>query len=105
MNNIVFAMTSRKTQKLLTENMVFIRKTIKNWGQKKTSERSNVSYGSLQRFEQTSDISLENFLKLVAVYDYQLLNKMNSVFDDKINEYLASHLDIKEKQRGSNNEG
>jgi transcriptional regulator with XRE-family HTH domain len=38
-----------------------------NWSQETLSKRSGVSYGSLKKFEQTGQISIDSLLKLAAV--------------------------------------
>lgn len=40
-----------------------------HYGQKELARRSGVSLGSLQRFEQTGEISLRSLLNLAAVLD------------------------------------
>ncbi len=57
-----------------------IRKS-KKFSQTETAERSGVSLGSLKRFEQTGQISLESLLKLAYLFDK--LSEFNNVFEEK----------------------
>lgn len=58
-----------------------IRKS-KKFSQTETAERSGVSLGSLKRFEQTGQISLESLLKLAHLFDK--LSEFESVFEEKV---------------------
>jgi transcriptional regulator with XRE-family HTH domain len=49
--------------KLIAQNIVALRKE-KGWTQQVLSEKSDVSYGSIKRFETTGKISLESLLKI-----------------------------------------
>ena len=49
---------------LIAKNVVALRKE-KGWTQQELSEKSDVSYGSIKRFETTGQISLESLLKIV----------------------------------------
>tara|TARA_R110002049_G_scaffold172683_1_gene339462 strand:- start:1700 stop:1978 length:279 start_codon:yes stop_codon:yes gene_type:complete len=49
---------------LIAQNVVALRKE-KGWTQQELSEKSDVSYGSIKRFETTGQISLESLLKIV----------------------------------------
>ena len=49
---------------IIAQNVVALRKE-KGWTQRKLSEKSDVSYGSIKRFETTGKISLESLLKIV----------------------------------------
>jgi transcriptional regulator with XRE-family HTH domain len=49
--------------KLMAQNIVALRKE-KGWTQQVLSEKSDVSYGSIKRFETTGKISLESLLKI-----------------------------------------
>lgn len=49
---------------LIAQNVVALRKE-KGWTQQKLSEKSDVSYGSIKRFETSGQISLESLLKIV----------------------------------------
>jgi transcriptional regulator with XRE-family HTH domain len=57
-----------------------IRKSQKK-SQAETAERSGVSLGSLKRFEQTGQISLESLLKLAHLFDK--LSDFDAVFEEK----------------------
>ncbi|MGB0880628.1 MAG: helix-turn-helix domain-containing protein [Polaribacter sp.] len=49
---------------LIAQNVVALRKE-KGWTQQELSEKSDVSYGSIKRFETSGQISLESLLKIV----------------------------------------
>ena len=49
---------------LIAQNIVALRKEM-GWTQQELSEKSDVSYGSIKRFETTGKISLESLLKIV----------------------------------------
>jgi transcriptional regulator with XRE-family HTH domain len=49
---------------LIAQNVVVLRKE-KGWTQQELSEKSDVSYGSIKRFETSGQISLESLLKIV----------------------------------------
>jgi len=49
---------------LIAQNVVALRKE-KGWTQQELSKKSDVSYGSIKRFETTGQISLESLLKIV----------------------------------------
>jgi transcriptional regulator with XRE-family HTH domain len=49
---------------LIAQNVVLLRKE-KGWTQQELSEKSDVSYGSIKRFETSGQISLESLLKIV----------------------------------------
>ena len=57
-----------------------IRKS-KKFSQAETAERSGVSLGSLKRFEQSGQISLESLLKLAYLFDK--LSEFDNVFEEK----------------------
>ncbi len=46
--------------------------------QKELSERCNVSYGSLKKFEQTGEISLRSLTKIA--YELGLINEIKNLF-------------------------
>ena len=46
--------------------------------QKELSDRSNVSYGSLKKFEQTGDISLKSLTKIAI--ELGVINELKSLF-------------------------
>jgi transcriptional regulator with XRE-family HTH domain len=50
--------------------------------QKQLAARSNVSYASLKKFEQTGQISLESFIKLVM--ELGLIDEINSLFEQPV---------------------
>lgn len=49
---------------IIAQHVVTLRKE-KGWTQRELSEKSDVSYGSIKRFETTGKISLESLLKIV----------------------------------------
>lgn len=49
---------------LISQNVVALRKEL-DWTQKDLAEKSDVSYGSIKRFETTGQISFESLLKIV----------------------------------------
>lgn len=57
------------------------------YSQKELAERAGISLGSLKRFEQSGQISLESFLKLLHVLD-RLTNFSNVLKIDDSNEKL-----------------
>ncbi len=58
--------TPQEMQKIIAYQMRILRLDL-NLSQKTLSEKSGVSYGSLKKFEQTGQISLESLLKLAVV--------------------------------------
>ena len=50
--------------------------------QKQLAARSNVSYASLKKFEQTGQISLESFIKLVM--ELGLIDEVNALFEQPV---------------------
>ena len=59
-------MTPQEIQKVIAQKIRTLRLE-QNLSQQTLSEKSGVSYGSLKKFEQTGQISLESLLKLVVV--------------------------------------
>ena len=59
-----------------------------NLSQQTLSEKSGVSYGSLKKFEQTSQISLESLLKLALVLGS--IDDFKALFVSKISENAIS---------------
>ena len=55
--------TIRDVEEMLASRIRALRLAA-NWKQKTLAERSGVSFGSLQRFESTGKISLQNLLRL-----------------------------------------
>lgn len=49
---------------LISQNVVALRKE-KGWTQQNLAEKSDVSYGSIKRFETSGQISFESLLKIV----------------------------------------
>ena len=49
---------------LIAQNVVALRKE-QGWTQQGLAEKSDVSYGSIKRFERTGQISFESLLKIV----------------------------------------
>lgn len=62
----VSMMMPQEMQKAIAQQLRALRLDL-NLSQKTLSERSGVSYGSLKKFEQTGQISLESLLKLAVV--------------------------------------
>jgi transcriptional regulator with XRE-family HTH domain len=74
-----------------------------NMTQKRLSEKSGVSLGSIRRFESHAEISLKHLLNIALVLDS--LYEFNSVFSE--NEYnsiddIVKSRKVKERKRGSN---
>jgi transcriptional regulator with XRE-family HTH domain len=60
-------MTSGEMQKIIASKARDLRLEL-NLSQQTLSEKSGVSYGSLKKFEQTGQISLESLLKLSVIF-------------------------------------
>lgn len=58
--------TPREMQKIIAQQLRTLRLEL-NLSQQTLSQKSGVSYGSLKKFEQAGQISLESLLKLAAV--------------------------------------
>ncbi len=58
--------------------------------QAELAERSGVSLGSIKRFESTGQISLESFLKLLAILDR--LEKFDTILQPGDNKDSVEHL-------------
>ena len=65
----------------LAKKIVAIRKR-KNITQKQLATRSNVSYASLRKFEQTGKISLESFIKITM--ELGVVSEINDLFSQPI---------------------
>lgn len=63
-----------------------------NLSQQTLSEKSGVSYGSLKKFEQTGQISLESLLKLALVLE--CMDDFNALFAPKRTEKALSLDDL-----------
>jgi transcriptional regulator with XRE-family HTH domain len=63
---LVNMITPQEMQKLIAQQARNLRLEV-NLSQQTLSEKSGVSYGSLKKFEQTGQISLESLLKLFVV--------------------------------------
>lgn len=59
-----------------------------NWSQRTLSERSGVCYGTLKKFEQTGQISLDSLLKIALVLDE--FDEFDHLFTKKEQELPAS---------------
>lgn len=70
-------MTASDMRKLIAKNACELRLS-QNLSQKTLSERSGVSYGTLKKFEQTGNISLESLLKIAIVLG--AMSKFNELF-------------------------
>ena len=71
MNEFVLSQkTPAELNKQLAERIRTVRKRRKI-SQKKLSEKSGVSYGSIKRFEQTGEISLLSFTKIAFALDLE----------------------------------
>ena len=68
MNNRYIFSTPEEIAQQLAERVRELR-LVRNWKQSTLATRSGVSLGSLQRFERTGLISLQNLLKLVFTLD------------------------------------
>ena len=79
------------------------RRLFLNMSQKSLSEKSEVSLGSIKRFENTGEISLKHLLKLALVLD--ALEEFHNLFPEKeynsIDDILKSRKQ-KERKRGQN---
>ena len=60
--------TPEEMNRNLAQRLRAIRKR-KGWSQQELSDRSNVSFGSIKRFETTGQISLVSLTKLAAALD------------------------------------
>jgi transcriptional regulator with XRE-family HTH domain len=84
--------TPNQVQKELAEKFRLLRKS-KKIAQMELANKSGVSLGSIKRFEQTGQISLESLLKLAHLFDrledFDLAFKTND--DLKAVEKLFSH--------------
>ena len=72
-----------------------------NLSQQTLSEKSGVSYGTLKKFEQTGQISLESLLKISLALGE--MNKFDQLFtntDDKLPASLDDILDDNPRKRG-----
>ncbi len=65
--------------------------------QKQLAARSNVSYASLRKFEQTGQISLESFIKLSM--ELGLINEINDLFTEPV--YASIEEVINDRQQNS----
>ncbi|MBT4289037.1 MAG: helix-turn-helix transcriptional regulator [Deltaproteobacteria bacterium] len=92
--------TPNEVAKILADRHKNLRLS-KKWKRTTLSNRSGVSVASLIRFEQTAQISLENFLKLLFA-----LGRLDEV-DDLLQSQVAKSIDdlenqvIKNPKRGS----
>jgi transcriptional regulator with XRE-family HTH domain len=68
-----------------------------NLSQQSLSDKSGVSYGSLKKFENTGQISLESLIKLAIILDS--IDDFNSLFAPKSYEKLSLDALISEKSR------
>ena len=94
--NTTFSFLSKtpgEIQKLIAERIRFIRRRRKI-SQKKLSELSGVSLGSVKRFEQSGEISLLSLIKIAA--SLGLNNELEHLFED------VPPLSIEEVIRGQN---
>ena len=69
----------------VTKNLAMKMKNIrrrKKITQKQLAARSNVSYASLRKFEQTGQISLESFVKLTM--ELGLTGEINALFEQPV---------------------
>ena len=85
MKNYSIHKTPSQVQIELAERFKKLRKS-KKIAQAELANKSGVSLGSIKRFEQTGQISLESFLKLAHLFDR--LDDFEAIF--KINEDLAA---------------
>jgi transcriptional regulator with XRE-family HTH domain len=54
--------------KLIAQNVAVLRKE-QGWTQQDLAEKSDVSYGSIKRFERTGKISFESLLKIAEAFN------------------------------------
>jgi transcriptional regulator with XRE-family HTH domain len=97
---LVNMMTSQEMQKRLASRARDLRLEL-NLSQQSLSEKSGVSYGSLKKFEQTGQISLESLLKLAVVLG--CMDDFNTLFLPKSAEEALSLdelLENKKRKRG-----
>ena len=72
-----------------------------NLSQKTLSEKSGVSYGTLKKFEQKGQISLESLLKIaLALGEMDQFENLFSKGDDKLPASLDDLLDDNPRKRG-----
>lgn len=72
--------------KLIAQNVVALRKE-QSWTQQDLAEKSDVSYGSIKRFERTGQISFESLLK-IAESLRRLSEFENVLFPSKENQRI-----------------
>ena len=80
-------MTSSEMQKAIASRARDLRLEL-NLSQQTLSEKSGVSYGSLKKFEQTGQISLESLLKLAVILG--CMDDFNALFVRKSAEKALS---------------
>lgn len=80
-SQFVDVLTINKVQNEIREKFILRRKEAKI-SQKKLSEISHVSYGSIRRFEQMGEISLFSLLRLTDAIG--LLKDFQKLFNDEI---------------------
>jgi transcriptional regulator with XRE-family HTH domain len=93
-------MTPQEMQKIIAGQMRGLRLEL-NLSQQTLSEKSGVSYGSLKKFEQTGQISLESLLKLALVLG--CMDGFRGMFAPKSSEkvlLLDALLEDKKRKRG-----
>ncbi|MCR5798723.1 MAG: helix-turn-helix domain-containing protein [Lachnospiraceae bacterium] len=73
--------TPSDVSKRLSERLKNIRKR-KKITQKQLAARSNVSYATLRKFEDTGKISLESFIKLAM--ELGVINELNGLFTQPV---------------------
>jgi transcriptional regulator with XRE-family HTH domain len=72
-----------------------------NMSQQTLSEKSGVSYGTLKKFEQKGQISLESLLKIaLALGEMDQFEHLFAKTDDKLPESLDELLDEHPRKRG-----
>ncbi|HJN38364.1 MAG TPA: helix-turn-helix transcriptional regulator [Gammaproteobacteria bacterium] len=72
-----------------------------NLSQQTLSEKSGVSYGTLKKFEQKGQISLESLLKIaLALGEMDDFDHLFSKIDDRLPTSLDELLDDKSRKRG-----
>ena len=72
-----------------------------NLSQKTLSEKSGVSYGTLKKFEQKGQISLESLLKIALVLDeMDQFERLFAKDNDELPASLDELLDNKSRKRG-----
>lgn len=80
MNNMLLNQkTPKEIEKIISGRLTALRKR-KKLTQFRLCEKAGVSYGSLKRFEQTGDISLQSLIKIAIALDVE--TELIELFDE-----------------------